>query len=178
MILCIPIINTKRGNFQWIATSIIRASKELPIEATTMGPLRPLLSDHEPRKHDMKTAGSVRAIFTYKMYLAAFWFTFWSVLQSTQKSIINWQLALISRVDSTMKRLEMVILKFGCGTRIYMYHLKQNGPYYQLPFGKRDQACRLKLREWLKSSLKMEKKPIRFFLFLPLRVHPERYSDS
>ena len=103
MILCIPIINTKRGNFQWIATSIIRASKELPIEATTMGPLRPLLSDHEPRKHDMKTAGSVRAIFTYKMYLAAFWFTFWSVLQSTQKSIINWQLALISRGDSTMK---------------------------------------------------------------------------
>ena len=46
---------------------IIKEAEELPIAATTMGPLRPLLSDHEPRKHAVKMAGSVKAILTNKI---------------------------------------------------------------------------------------------------------------
>ena len=51
-----------------------------------MGPFRPLLSDHEPRKQAVKMAGSVSAMLTHKMYCEAFLCTLSSMLYFFKES--------------------------------------------------------------------------------------------
>ena len=64
-----------------MASRMIKEASELPTAATTMGPLRPLLSDQAPRKQAVSMAGTVRAMLNNRMYREARVCTFWSVLQ-------------------------------------------------------------------------------------------------
>ena len=59
----------------------VNEASELPIDVTIMGPLRPFSSDQVPRKQAVNIAGTVKAMFTKRMYWEALFCTFSSVLQ-------------------------------------------------------------------------------------------------
>ena len=64
-----------------MASRKVNEASELPIDVTIMGPLRPFSSDQVPRKQAVNIAGTVKAMFTKRMYWEALFCTFSSVLQ-------------------------------------------------------------------------------------------------
>ena len=60
----------------------VNEASELPIDVTIMGPLRPFSSDQVPRKQAVNMAGTVKAMFTKRMYREALFCTISSVLQN------------------------------------------------------------------------------------------------
>lgn len=65
-----------------MANRKVNEASELPIDVTIMGPLRPFSSDQVPRKQAVNMAGTVKAIFTKRMYREALFCTISSVLQN------------------------------------------------------------------------------------------------
>ena len=59
----------------------VNEASELPIDVTIMGPLRPFSSDQVPRKQAVNMAGTVKAMFTKRMYWEALFCTISSVLE-------------------------------------------------------------------------------------------------
>ena len=49
-------------------TNTTAASRVAPVRTRNIGPLRPRLSDQEPIKHAVTTAGNVSAMLTARMY--------------------------------------------------------------------------------------------------------------
>lgn len=64
-----------------MASRKVNEASELPIDVTIMGPLRPFSSDQVPRKQAVNMAGTVKAMFTKRMYREALFCTISSVLQ-------------------------------------------------------------------------------------------------
>lgn len=66
-----------------MASRKVNEASELPIDVTIMGPLRPFSSDQVPRKQAVNMAGTVKEMFTKRMYQEALFCTISSVLQNT-----------------------------------------------------------------------------------------------
>ena len=72
-----------------MASRKVNEASELPIDVTIMGPLRPFSSDQVPRKQAVNMAGTVKAMFTKRMYWEALFCTLSSVLQKNFKKFAN-----------------------------------------------------------------------------------------
>ena len=64
-----------------MASRKVNEANELPMDVTIMGPLRPFSSDQVPRKQAVNIAGTVKAMFTKRMYWEALFSTISPVLQ-------------------------------------------------------------------------------------------------
>ena len=71
-----------------MASRKVNEASELPIDVTIMGPLRPFSSDQVPRKQAVNMAGTVKAMFTKRMYREALFCTISSVLQKNEILVI------------------------------------------------------------------------------------------
>lgn len=72
-----------------MASRKVNEASELPIDVTIMGPLRPFSSDQVPRIQAVNMAGTVKAMFTKRMYWEALFCTSSSVLQKNFKNFAN-----------------------------------------------------------------------------------------